>query len=186
MSFDPVAFAMGKDGISRGNVISSLMGGGSGGGGTTTLEESGWIKALGASAEVSGNVVTLKAASGHTIDIAPPESVRATKRFEPGDTVEISLTVTKNYRRFSGFSDQNKSSTVVSATDYMVPSGNSAMTGTWGPLGSDTLTFSVVSNSNYIRFNPVGNDGATSSSAYATFEVTGLRFNGVIVFGTIG
>lgn len=177
MKINWMAFALGQKGVVRGDLLSAAVGKRKGGG-STTLEESGWIKAVGANVEVSGNTVSLKTGNYHTLDIAPPVEVRDTNKFVAGDVFVIAMEVTENYRTFGVYSASNGSSTTSCDTDYFNCSGNSALSGQWGPLGSGAVTFDFLGNSAYVRARPAANDGSSSGTAYATFTVTGMWFNG--------
>ena len=158
-----------------------------GGGGGKTLQNSGWVKSYDAYAEIDGNVVTLKSGSTtHDLRVAPPSSVRGSARFEPGDVFVIAFTV----KEVSGRAALNMANasywTAESATDLMTVSNGNTYT---KETGNDviTFTFSATSgNSSQLDFHPSrASDGSSYANASAVIEVTGMKFNGAIIFGTV-
>ncbi len=160
---------------------------GGGGGGEKTLQNSGWVKSYEEYAEIAGNLVTLKSGSTyHALGIAPPSIVRGSARFESGDVLIIAFTV-KELNQRASINMQNQSNwSTESATGLMTTSGGTSYTKT---TGSDVLTFTFTAtsgNSSSLNLTPTkSSDGSSLSSAYATIEVTGMRFNGTLIFGSV-
>lgn len=178
MGFDAVAFAMGKAGASR-NLLSALMGGGSGGGGGVTLETSGWVRKLNGNASVSGNVITLSSgSSSHSVQISPPGA-----SFAVGDEVVIAFTVKDNYKQININTGGNKSNTTMtSATGYTM------RTSTYDycrETGNDVLTYAFNKAVTYVSFSPTVIGGGGSADAYATIDITGIKYNGTTIFGRV-
>lgn len=174
MSFDVESFLMGK----------ATAGGG---GGTITLQNSGWVLSYDAYSEINGNTVTLKTGStSHDLRVAPPSIVRGSANFLPGDVFKIAFAVTD----VSGRACLNMASaanwTVTSDTELMTISNGNTYTKT---AGSDVLTFTFTAESgysSYLSFHPSkGSDGSASSSSSATYEVTGMSFNGTVICGSV-
>lgn len=77
--------------------------------------------------------------------------------------------------------------TVESATDLMTVSNGNTYTKT---TGSDVLTYTFTATgsaySDQLNLTPTkSSDGSSLSSAYATIEVTGMSFNGNLIFGSV-
>lgn len=169
------------------DILSYLMGKAAGGGGGTTLQSSGWVKSYDAYAEIDGNFVTLKSGNTyHDLRVAPPSLVRGSAQFEPGDVFVIAFTV----KEVSGRACLNMSNasnwTVESATDLMTVSNGNTYTKS---TGSDvlTFTFSAMSGSSpQLNLHPAkGSDGSSYANSSAVIEVTGMSFNGNLIFGSV-
>lgn len=185
MSFDPVAYALGLAGASR-NVVSALIGAAGGGGEASgTLEESGWVKEIGAKSSVSGNVIDLGAGSvQHTVKLAPPESIRAGRTFESGDVLVIAVKITSVSGALEFKPNSNTVGVLASATGLFSVNGTSAR-GSAAGLGSDVLTLTFSAQAMEVRFTPLNASGYSVAEAYATCEITGLSFNGTTIFGKV-
>lgn len=175
-AFDAVAFAMGKAGMSR-DVVSALMGG-NGGGGSGTLEESGWVKQIEGSATVSGNRITLSSGNvTHSVRLAPPDA-----SFAVGDELVVALTVVENWQQLniSGMGTSKANMTIT--TGFVQRSTyNEYCRGT----GNDVITWTMKKTSNYFYFSPVTNTSGGSEDAYATIDITGIKYNGTVIFGKV-
>ena len=174
--FDAVAFAMGKAGMSC-DVVSALMGG-NGGGGSGTLEESGWVKSLGGGATVSGNRLTIPSGDVfHNASIAPPGA-----SFAVGDEVVIAFTVIDNYQRLNINAGGKSTVNMTDTTGYVKREqyGDYCLA-----TGSDVVTYSYIKAQNNIEFKPVFNNGGGTANAYATIDITGMKFNGELIFGKV-
>ena len=184
MSFDAVAFAMGKAGASR-DLVSALMGGNGGGGGSGTLETSGWVKSLAGDATVSGNRVTLPSgSSSHKITLSPPNA-----QFAKGDVVVIAFTVTDNSARLSVLTNDKTNGTLTSKDGYLVnnePESEFCTYAHCDGLGSDVATYNFSQKFCYsISFAPVSGSGASSRTAHAIIDITGIKYNGETIFGKV-
>lgn len=175
--FDAVAFAMGKAGMSR-DVVSALMGGNGGGGGSGTLEESGWVKKLEGGATVSGNRLTLPSGStSHNAIIAPPGA-----KFVVGDEVVIAFTIVDNWQQLNISSGGQSTVSMTDTTGLVQRSQyNDYCRGT----GSDVVTYKYLKNQTQIGFLPVMNGSSGSADAYATIDITGIKYNGTLIFGKV-
>lgn len=177
-AFDPVAFAMGKAGASR-DLVSALMGGNGGGGGSGTLETSGWVKELNGGATVSGNTIDLpKNSLSVSALIAPPDSA-----FAEGDVLEISVTVNSrsSYIRI----DVNNSAATFSGpkTVWKVRSGCNVQASATG--GPEVLTWTFTGDSSQLTFRACNGSGSQYSNT-GNLSITGIKFNGTVVYGTVG
>lgn len=159
---------------------------GGGGGGTVTLQNSGWVVYYDNLVDLEGNLVTCKSGSGgHTLRIGPNASVRNTASFLPGDVVIIAIKVLARSNRAVVGMSNSSNWTGESATGFMTVNKGTAYAAS---TGNDVLTFTFTSSSGssgYVSLYPAGNDGGTQSQSYATFEVTGLSFNGILIFGSV-
>ena len=178
-AFDPVAFAMGKAGASR-DLVSALMGGNGGGGGSGTLEQSGWVKSVDGGATVNGNTVTMPSGnSSHSMNLAPSGS-----SFKAGDVVVIAITVSSIYQQLTLNAGSSTYRTMASATGlFSSPSSGSGdyCRGT----GDDVLTFTMKRDRSNFNFIPTLNGATGSADAYATIDITGIRYNGETIFGKV-
>ena len=177
-AFDPVAFAMGKAGASR-DLVSALMGG-NGGGGSGTLESSGWVKSLDGGATVKGNTVTLPSGStSHSMVLAPAGST-----FKNGDVIVIAITVSSNYQQLTLNAGSGTYRTMTSATGLF--SSPSSGSGDYcRSTGDDVLTFTMKRDRSDFSFIPTLNGASGSADAYATIDITGIKYTGEIIFGTV-
>lgn len=176
-AFDPIAKAMGKAGASR-DLVSALMGGSGGGGGSGTLEQSGWVKSLSGGATVSGNRVTLPSGSDtHNIQISPPGA-----KFAIGDEVTIAFTVVENWQRVTISWGGQTTASMTSKTGFVQRRQyNDYCDGT----GSDVVTYSYLKAYNNGSFSPSTSTGSGSADAYATIDITGIKYNGTLIFGKV-
>ena len=182
MGFDPVAFAMGKAGLSR-DVLSALIGG-SGGGGVVpgSLEESGWVNYKYGNITVNGNEVVISTGNKSTsMQMRPPDA----KKFVSGDVLQLAITV-KSLTRINFAEDGSTNVTATSKTGLFVhrwspPNGEMYCTTT----GDDVLTLSFAADSASITINAVSSSGSTSTSAHATFDITGIKLNGTVIYGKV-
>lgn len=178
MSFDAVAFAMGKAGMSR-DVVSALMGGG----GSGTLEESGWVKELTGNAAVSGNLVDCPTGSSSTrCYIQPPDSIHPSRYFVAGDELQLAIKVIEANARCSYTVDDNSRGTSESATGLFIPS---KARGYASQPGTDIVTWTFTGTMKHLYFYPTSGSGGTGSNVSCKFEVTGLKFNGETIFGKV-
>lgn len=178
MSFDAVAFAMGKAGASR-DLVSALMGG-NGGGGSGTLEESGWVKSLDGGATLKGNTVTLPSGDvSHNMTLAPAGS-----SFKNGDVVVIAITVSSNYQQLTLNAGSSTYRTMTSATGlFASPSSSSG--DYCRSTGDDVLTFTMKRDRSNFSFAPTLNGASGSADAYATISITGIKYNNELIFGKV-
>ena len=230
MNFDPVAFALGPQGVAvatQGNsdggggasvaaaVVSSLIGEDTVtveplsvtangtytaptgkayspvtvnvSGGTKTLQNSGWVQSYEDYVEMDGNTITFKAGStSHSLYIAPPSVVRGNTRFLPEDVLIIAFTVKELNNRFSMNMANASNWTTESETELMTVSTGNAYTKS---TGSDILTYTFSAASSYsgnlVLAPKKASDGSTLASASATIEITGMSFNGNLIFGSV-
>lgn len=174
MGIDILSYALGKAA-------------GGGGGGGKTLQSSGWVKSYDAFAEIDGNVVTLKSGStSHDLRVAPPSLVRGSARFEPGDVFVIAFTVKEVSGRAALNMTNSSNWTAESATALMTVSGGNTYT---KETGSDVLTFTFSATSSWtaeLNFHPSkASDGSSYANSSAVIEVTGMKFNGTVIFGKV-
>lgn len=185
MSFDPVAYAMGKAGMTR-SVLSALMAGDGGGGGVPgSLAECGWAYKIYSKTTVSGNIVTFpsKDLSGY-LAIRPPVA----KKWVAGDIFEIAIKVTESHQRTYIYVDSTTNASVQSKTGLFSPlsAGWSSAITDADATGEDVLTFTYKGNSNFMRFQPVPtNTTERNSDSYGTIEITGMKFNGTVIYGKV-
>lgn len=176
-AFDPVAFAMGKAGVSR-DLLSALMGGG-GGGVPGDLETSGWATVQ-ANAAVNGNNVDI--ASGSTssrVTILPPRgTIHDTATFEKGDVLRLAIKINAVSHRLQ-MNYSNAAATHIESKSGLFTGNYAAAT------GSDVLTLSFTNRVQYLRFEARGSSGGTSSTDTANFDITGLEINGTVIYGKI-
>ena len=170
------------------DIPSILLGLGKGSGGGSgwekTLWSSGWLKSFGSDVEIEGNVVNLKSGStSHSINIAPPATENRTHRFDEDDVFVIAFTA-KDLTSYLSVNVENASNaTFVSATGLVPVASNQRRFGTGG---SDVLTITVTTGyCNSLFFTPVTSGGSSSSSASATVEITGMSYNGNLIFGSV-
>lgn len=173
MSFDAVAFAMGKAGISR-DLVSALMGGG----GSETLESSGWVKELNGDAAVSGNTIDLpKNSLPVSALIAPPDSA-----FASGDVLEIAVTVNSrsSYIRI----DVGSTAATFSGPKviWKVRSGCNVQANTTG--GPEVLTWTFTGASGQLTFRACNSTGSQYQNN-GNLSIAGIRYNGEIIFGKV-
>lgn len=184
MNFDPVAFAMGKAGLSR-NVLSALMAGDGGGGVPGSLAECGWAYNIKSKTTVSGNIVTFPSRdlSGY-LAIRPPVA----QKWAAGDIFEIAIKVVESYRRTYIYVDSTTNASVQSKTGLfsrLSPSWSSVITDA-DETGEDVLTFIYKGNSNFMKFHPVPiNTTERNTYSYGTIEITGMKFNGTLIYGKV-
>ena len=183
MSFDAVAYVMGKKGCGYAaghDVVSYLVGRASGGSTPTqTLEELGWTVA--APMKLVGNTIINDSKQGQ-ITLIPPTGSGIDPR---NKTVRIAVSAI-------GFSSTYLvlpvgSSTPESRNGYFkVDNGSgkfycSDNTGTW----SDVLTFKGVSWTNGFLFRNYNNLSGDWVYQNSTVTFTGIEINGEVVFGKI-
>lgn len=179
-AFDPIAFAMGKAGASR-DLVSALMGGNGGGGVPGDLETSGWVLELGANTTVVGNVITLAVGDyNHHCYLAPPESVRAGRTFEAGDVLIMAVKITDVFQQLQARANSVSVGAMTSATGLFTGNGTT-MNRKASETGSDVLTWTFTNQATGARLAPLPSD----KTSYATCEITGLSFNGTVIFGTV-
>lgn len=184
MNFNPIAFAMGNKGISV-DVLSSLMAVDGGGGVPGSLETSGWCVVNG-KATVTGNNANMPAGTTATrIDISPPVNVSSGSNhyFYSGDKLEMAIKVTAVSNRCSFGSYDDSKGTAKSKTGLFTFTSNTQ--GYTTQIGSDVITWEFTGTERYIRLFPAGNSGGTSSAAYASVEITGIKFNGTVIYGKV-
>ena len=184
MSFDPVAYAMGAAGANR-DLVSALMGaanGGGGGGVPGSLEESGWVLSAVGKAVVTKNIIDMPTGDSSTrVNIAPPTDVQASRRFVAGDELKMAVKILSVSNRFSITVDDNSRGTATSKNGlFTINKARGYATET----GEDVLTWTFTGTMQYVGLYPSGSSG-TSSSVSAEVEVTGMAFNGTVLFGKI-
>jgi len=169
------------------DVVSYLMGNtvGGGGGEEKSLFSSGWIQKYDNVVTVDGNTINLNAGStSHSLYLAPPANVNKNNRFNQGDVWVVAITVKEVSGRFSMGVNASTSTTVSSAKGLFTADqyGNAYTNET----GDDVLTFTTTGsyNANYI-LSPGTSGGSSSSSAKAVVEITGMSFNGTVIFGSV-
>lgn len=160
-----------------------------------TLESSGWYEIDDSAtnyAEIDGNTMTLKPGSSyHRIRIRPPASVVPNRYFQQGDKIVVALDVIQDYAKV-GINQwgalEYKNGTFTSETGFFVKRSSdeyeleARCTGT----GKDVLTFNLSQGQiRYLQFTPLDSDGTPLIDAYATIVVTGLKYNGTVIFGKV-
>ena len=179
MRFDPVAFAMGKAGVTR-DIVSALMGGG---GVPGSLEESGWVLSAVGKAVVTKNIIDMPTGnSGTRVSIAPPTDVHPNRRFVSGDELKVAVKILSVSNRCSVTVDSNSHATATSKNGLFTFSGARGYATT---TGEDVLTWAFTGTMQYVAFYPSDNYGGTSSTVSAEVEVIGMAFNGNILFGKV-
>lgn len=182
MNFDPVAFVMGKAGVSR-NVLSALMAGDGGGGVSGNLETSGWWT-KGGLATVVGNTVNFPAGSTNTdLEIKPPTDIDANRRFHAGDVLELAIKVNEVSKRLYAQPSTNSNATLsIKNNVFVVDAGGMAHAES---AGSDVLTWTFKGTVQYLRFSARSQSSSASSVQSANFEITGMKFNGNVIYGKV-
>ena len=180
MSFDPVAYATGN--VAR-DLVSALMGGNGGGGVVPgSLEESGWAYYKYGNVTVTGNEVVISTGNkSTTMSMRPPDA----QKFVSGDVLQLAITV-KSLTRINFAEDGSTNVTATSKTGLFVhrwspPNGEMYCTTT----GDDVLTLSFAADSASITIKAVSSSGSASTSAHATFDITGIKLNGTVIYGKV-
>ena len=198
MNFDPVAFALGPQGVAvatQGNsdgggasvaaaVVSSLIN--EGGGGGVTLETSGWVSEINANATVTGNVVDLPTGSTSTsIKIQPPESVNPNRKFAKDDVFKIKIKVTVisgNARLLVGLTSTQGTLTGETGAFTIDPAWLYAYATS---VCEDELTWTFSRDNDYVKVNMNTNTGSTSAYTSGTCEIVGMSLNGETIYGKV-
>ena len=183
-AFDPVAFAMGKAGASR-DLVSALMGGSGGGGGSGTLEESGWVKELVGTAAVSGNNISMPSGASTTrCYVQPTEELHPSRWFVDGDELVLAVKVNSTNGRCRISCDDNSKAVGASATGLFTFDVGKARGYATQP-GTDVLTWTFSGTMKTFFFQPTNSSGSAVAAADADIDITGMKFNGNIIFGKV-
>lgn len=178
-AFNPVAFAMGKAGASR-DLVSALMGGNGGGGGSGTLESSGWVKELAGTAAVSGNAIDIPAGNVNSaVALANPGGA-----FVSGDELVIAVTTKSMLKRLNVYLISTPRNASWSCVNNLYKQQNYGSIYTIS-IGSDTITWNFTGNITQVSIYPATTTGSTSQNAYATLDITGIKYNGTVIYGTV-
>jgi len=149
------------------------------------LDTSGWLKSWTKYAEISNNELTLKSGStDHRVLISPPPNVAADTFFHAGDVFVLAFAVDSLSSRVSVNMSNASYVSSSSATGLMTTTGNGNTYTT--TTGNDVLTFTINSNySDYLTIGAYASDGSSSTSASGKVTVTGMSFNGTVIFGSV-
>lgn len=167
------------------DVVSYLMGQAAGGGGSGAkqLWGSGWINTYDSYVEIDGNTITMKSGStSHSVNIGPPAEYNHDRRFVTGDTLKIAITVKAVDAMVGVYMDNGTGYTVSSATGLFTISNKNAKA---TQAGSDVLTFSRTASYGQLWIKPYSDSGSASADASATVEVTGMEYNGTLIYGSV-
>lgn len=178
--FNPLAYALGKKGAPI-DLMSSLMGGnGGGGGGSGTLEKSGWVKQLNEGATVSGNTIDIPAGNvNSSVALANPGGA-----FVSGDELVIAVTTKSMLKRLNVYLVSTPRNASWSCVNNLYSQYNYGSIYTFS-IGSDTITWKFTGNITQVSIYPATTTGSTSQTAYASLEITGIKYNGETIFGKV-
>ena len=154
----------------------------------SALENSKWLRAYEAYTSISGNAssssVELKSGStAHRIDIAPPYDLVPDGYFHEGDEFVIAFTMDAVSPRISVNMQNASNGTATSATGLMTVSNMNTYALT---TGSDVVTFHITTSycqTLYILAVAAGGNSSTSASGKIT--ITGMKYNGTLIFGSV-
>ena len=152
-----------------------------------TLESCGWASIY--YGTISDNDVHLNDAINARTYIMPPESVREGRHFIYGDKLEIHIKATEVTKKLFAQINKSTNATISSSTglfDVVVDSYNCYFKTT--QTGEDVLTIeyndpNASYQSAYITFFSGNNITPPTSSGTASFEITGILFNGEAIYG---